>query len=602
MMDQVRKGGHGLSGNSGKQTRRKEQTPERVQQAAQTMAPVSGMQRGYVPQNTGGYRTTGNIPVTGNKGGYRPAGNPPVTGNTGAYYNSMTGSQRGYMPAEQHTYKQNRKGKGTTVSKGTIAISVFALICAAVLIVYFAVIKPQKDEIIAENEEKQRQNEELEAELSPYNETFCPGIYVNGINLEGLTGDQAMARIQEQIRQQNSWSVKLIYGEKEAVITADMLDMTVDNSNIQQVLLEAWEPGHNVDGNKSNEERLAEIKQLRTENRYYYTYRIDNQNTAARIDDLLNQIKGTIDRPAQNASMLYFDPSLEYPFVFQDEEYGLTLDITSLKQQLYQMASSLQGGSLEIQPTLVEPTTKKADLLKHYSLISTAITPIDKHSTDNRNNNIRRSFEFINGYELKAGREFNFNRIVGKRTLANGFYTAEEYVYGEHQEGVGGGVCQASTTVYQAAVCAGLKINKRKPHSDSVSYTDYGKDATVYWFETDKNPRTDLIFTNNTEGTIYIVAVVEPDPSNKKKLRCRVSMYGEDLGNIRYELTSEIIDVLPPPVEEEIVDSADKVRKAKDGYKVRSYRLKYEGDVLTERKELFTDVYKPQAARVLRSD
>ena len=566
---------------------RKEQTPQRVQQAAQSMnsAYSDGMQRGYVPQNTGGYRLTGS---------------PPKLGNTGAYYaSSVTGSQRGFAPGRNETARhQDKKAHRNT---GIIAVIITLVLCAAGVGAYFGLIKPENEKRAEAEAEKNRQNDIAQA-VSAYNDVFCPGIYVNGISLEGLTGDQAMAVFQEKIQNQNSWYVTLTYEGKEATIRAADLEMTVDTARIQQALIAAWEPGHNVDGRKSNEQRLAEIKQLQTSPQSYTFDVFDPEKTKARISTLLSSIKTSVDRSPQNAQMLYFDPSLDYPFVFQDEVYGLSLDTAALGDQIYNMASSLQSGTVEVQPQLIAPEVKKTDLQKHYMLRSTATTPIDKHSTDNRNNNIRRAFEAINGYELKKGKEFNFNQVVGKRTIANGFYEAEEYVYGEHQPGVGGGVCQASTTVYQAAVCAGLKIDKRKPHSDSVSYTDYGKDATVYWFETDKKPRTDLIFTNNTEGTIYIVARVETDPSNKKRLICKVCMYGEDMGDVRYELDAEIVDVLPPPVEEEIVDSEEKVRKAKDGYVVKSYRLKYEANVLTERKELYTDTYKPQAARVLRSN
>ena len=121
---------------------------------------------------------------------------------------------------------------------------------------------------------------------------------------------------------------------------------------------------------------------------------------------------------------------------------------------------------------------------------------------------------------LNPGADFPFNAPVladraDHRHLHRGFYPAIEYVYGEHVEGYGGGVCQASTTLYQAAVCAGLQILKREPHSDSVSYTDYGKDATVYWVGKRK---IDLTFKNNTEDPIYIIAAVQKDPTNKKRL------------------------------------------------------------------------------------
>ena len=72
---------------------------------------------------------------------------------------------------------------------------------------------------------------------------------------------------------------------------------------------------------------------------------------------------------------------------------------------------------------------------------------------------------------------FSFNTVVGKRTKANGFYQAIEYAYGDQRMGYGGGVCQASTTMYLAAAKANMTILKREPHSDAVGYLRQGRDG-----------------------------------------------------------------------------------------------------------------------------
>ena len=200
----------------------------------------------------------------------------------------------------------------------------------------------------------------------------------------------------------------------------------------------------------------------------------------------------------------------------------------------------------------------------------------------------------------------SFNSVVGKRTTDNGFFEAIEYAYGDEVIGVGGGVCQASTTLYQAAVVGGLEIVTREPHSDSVSYAAYGEDATVYW---EGGRKIDLVIKNNTDQPLYFVAAVQSDPSNRKRFVARVTIYGKSLGNVRYELTSQTIEVLKPPVEPEYVkdkkgtyvtytDQEHRVRKAKDGYVVESYRVKYVNEQVTERTLLYTDRYEPKAERI----
>ena len=81
---------------------------------------------------------------------------------------------------------------------------------------------------------------------------------------------------------------------------------------------------------------------------------------------------------------------------------------------------------------------------------------------------------------MKPGEKFSFNGVVGERSIKNGFYEAVEYAYGTEVMGVGGGSCQASTTVYQAAVEAGLTITDRTPHSKEVSYASYGAGRLIW--------------------------------------------------------------------------------------------------------------------------
>lgn len=580
------------------QTRRRrsaqqqEQIPQRVENAAQNMyASSSGPRRGYVPG--------GNTPTGGNwqQNGWNQTARQPGTQQTGAqtpylngynyqqpYYGTqsqMTGAQRGYRtqgtpPPQQ----QKQKNHAVTV------IIVLLVLAALGTGGYFAATSYLHDKTI---------NEKVE----PYDGLFCPGVYVDGIHLGGMTPEQAMNSVQSQIRQRHdAWKVQLTWnGSVVAEINSDMLGFNVDPA---QVMNEAWQQGHTGD----KEQRYAQMELLEKNPYVAYTAKPDGDTSI--IDTKLGEIKSAIDQPATDAVMTGFDPSLDYPFTFTDETYGRVLNIEPIKERLYQMVSTMESGTVELQPDRVEPNARKTDLMKHYMLRSSVYTPIDKHSTDERNMNIAHAFDFINGYVLQPGKTFSFNNVVGERTEARGFYPAIEYVYGEHVEGFGGGVCQASTTLYQAAVCAGLQILKREPHSDSVSYAEYGKDATVYWVGKRK---IDLTFKNTTDDPIYIIASVQKDPANKKRLIAKVTMYGEDMGDVRYELQTEITETLPAPFNPVYVkdtsgtyvtykDQEESVSKAKEGYVVKSYRVKYDGIDITEKKELFTDRYEPKPEKI----
>ena len=545
--------------------------PQRVENAAQSMMnqASSGPRRGYIPPDPGRMPTM--------QGMYHAGQNAQQQYYTGQ--SPLSGGQRGFIMPSGHENKPQKKKKHT----GFTVFAVILLLAALGAGGYFT----------GSHFLKQK---EMSEKVDPYNNLFCPGVYVDGINLSGMTPEQALNSVQSQIQQRHdAWKVELNYnGEQIAEIDADMLEFSVDP---RSVLEEAWRQGHT--GEK--EQRYQDMLRLEQEPFSAYTAR-PSGNTQV-IDEKLAQIKSMIDTPATDAEVKGFDPSLPYPFDISDEAYGYSLDTEPVKQRLYQMVSTMESGSLDLVPQRLEPAVRKADLMKQYMLRSYASTPIDKHSTDDRNNNIRRAFEKINGYKLEPGKTFSFNSVVGERTPENGFFPAIEYVYGEHVEGYGGGVCQASTTLYQAAICAGLQILKREPHSDKVSYTDLGKDATVYWFG---KRRIDLTFRNNTDSTIYIVAAVKQDTSNKKRLNATVAIYGLDMGDVKYELESEITETLPAPFNPvykkdtngtyvTYSDQQKSVSAAKEGYVVKCYLVEYTSGVQTDRKLIYTDRYEAKA-------
>ena len=565
------------------------QIPQRVEDAARTMMnnASSGPRRGYIPNAPGkqqvpprgwqqvppGYYNNQNQQIP--YGGYYAPQNPQQ-----AYYNPQQpagGGQRGYTPAYSGSTKQKTKKKKHTL----LTVLICTLLAAALGTGgYFAITNHIHTKTINDK-------------VQPYDGLFCPGVYVDGIHLGGMTPQQAQNSVESQIKQQHdNWKVQLNYnGEVLGEINADMLGFSVDTAT---VLTQAWAKGHTG----TTEQRYDEMLLLEQEPYEDYTAKPEG-NTQA-IDIKLAEIKERIDTPARDATMT-FDPSQSYPFIFEDEVYGRTLDTEPLKEKLYHMVSTMETGTVEISPSTIEPAVKVNDLRSTCALRAEATTKIDHHSSDERNKNIARAFEFINGTVLKPGDTFSFNKVVGERSLACGFYEAIEYVSGEHVTGVGGGACQASTTVYQAALKAGLNVTKRYFHNDKVSYADYGLDATVYW------DRKDLVFKNNTDGNIYITAVVERDPDAKKKssLRTRVDIYGLFRGDVRYELESEIAETIintqRPKYKKDTSgeytsykDEQVTVVEARDGMKVNVYLVEYTGAFLTDRKLLYTDTYEPQ--------
>lgn len=545
---------------NGSRSDRRNQPPQRVTNAARQMHNTSshGSLRSYVPQPTGPQQPL-----------YHAA--PQGAGTN----RNMGQGQRGFAVPAAQTPPPKKKGRTFLILLTTV------LALAAIGGAVFAGIQISKD-----TAEKKK----ISDKVTPYDALYCPGVYVDGISLGGMTPEQAMNSVQSQINQRNdAWKVQLVYnGNVLADIDTEMLNMSVDQNQLMDLMNNAWLQGHSG----TLAERYAQMEALEQTPYTVYTAQPDGDTGA--IDTLLAGIKSSIDKPAQDAYVVMFDKTLAYPFVFAKEETGLSLDTEPLKTQLYQMVSTMSSGTVEIKPEVIVPQVLQADLEKHYQLRATATTRISTSSEEDRNNNIRRCFELISGYQLMPGKTFSFNKVVGERTIENGFFPAIEYVSDEHVVGIGGGACQASTTVYQAAVRAGLQITSRRPHSDSVSYAEYGMDATVFM----GGKQIDLCFKNTTEDPIYITAEVVKDPTNKSRLLCKVNMYGRDLENVRYELTTEIVETLPSLLDPVYVKDKESAAKAKDGVIINSYRLTYTDNVLTDKTLLFTDTYKPKPEKI----
>ena len=520
---------------------------------------------------------------------------PPQQGH---YPPRQQQAPQGYYPGQQGPAVPYAQPQPPRPPKKPVKFLPIAIL--AVLIIVAAVLGANgihtAREQAAEQAAIQQKADTIQAKVEPYRDRFCPGVYVNGIDLGGMTYEEAKSTVEAGIQAQHAdWKVTLTYGSNHADITAADLNFTVD---VTGVLNEAMQQGHNG----SDEQRYNDMLQLEQTPYRTSTARPSAGNTQ-RIDDLLATIKNSIDRPAQDAYYTMDKDNINAPFQFYDEVNGLVLDTAPIREWIFEKLSTMESGTYEIKPESVQPSVRKADLMQRYSLRASATTKIHTSSDEYRNNNIRHALcDFVNGYKLAPGETFSFNTVVGYRTAERGFYPAQEIVYGNYVEGYGGGVCQASTTLFQAALCANLQIVERRPHSEKVRYTELGLDATVYLEKGSKHNK-DFRFKNNTNGDIYIFATVEKDPTEKKnRLRTRVDIYGPYMGDVHYQLQSTIVETLYADPEyrkdkkHEYTTYPGELylySEGREGYKVEVYRI----NTVTQVSEyLYPDTYEPKKA------
>ncbi len=125
--------------------------------------------------------------------------------------------------------------------------------------------------------------------------------------------------------------------------------------------------------------------------------------------------------------------------------------------------------------------------------------------TPGRLKNLEIACKAVEGYVIEPGAEFSFNEVVGPRTPEKGYMEATIFIGEEHEKQYGGGICQLSTTLYQAALAAGFEITERHEHSLPVDYIEDGMDATIYYGS------LDFRFINTSQYPVVLSAMLADD-------------------------------------------------------------------------------------------
>ncbi|MBQ2714705.1 MAG: VanW family protein [Clostridia bacterium] len=195
-----------------------------------------------------------------------------------------------------------------------------------------------------------------------------------------------------------------------------------------------------------------------------------------------------------------------------------------------------------------------------------------RYSMENRKKNVELCCDYLSDTVVLGGEEFSFNQRVGKRTEERGFLPAKVIINGEFQEDWGGGVCQVATTLYNAVLLSGMKIEKCTRHTLAPSYVPLSFDAMV-------SEWSDFSFLNQTSTPVFIQSCADGE-------RVRIRVYGKSDG-----LTRRTKTVVKKVIrhEEWCEDSTD----YKNGYESEGYLLTYKKDELTSQTLIRRDIYKP---------
>jgi vancomycin resistance protein YoaR len=399
--------------------------------------------------------------------------------------------------------------------------------------------------------------------------TVKNNVFVGQVSVGGLTNDEAARKVRLWWETEKIKQLKLHVADLKTELppeTPGQLGVTVDD----QASIAPLPTDDFADGVKGIIGSAPPDKQT-----FPLVFKANGADLRS-LAKLLDKAVGKI----HPASVIYEDGSIQKTPETAPEE----VDLAAVPQAVIKVLPD--GDSIELPLKASAKHVPDSDL----DAISDVVTEYSTRfpsSNRPRCSNIRLASSKIRGIVLMPGEKFSFNGTVGRRTLRAGFKLAGVYKNGKHDVGIGGGICQVSTTLYNACLLSNLRIRQRSNHSLPVAYVPLGRDATVDYGD------LDLVVQNNYSTPIAIDSHYEPgrltfrilgkkDPALSVKIE-RSDIKSWDPG------TDEIVDRSLRPGARHIVE------KGSWGHSVTTYRLIYRNGKLMKREFLGHSTYGGQA-------
>ncbi len=304
----------------------------------------------------------------------------------------------------------------------------------------------------------------------------------------------------------------------------------------------------------------------------------------AAFSDFCDKLDNLYACEAKDAQALLTDDP-QSPFLFELEEPGKRVDRTAFSALLLE-----GGGPVTVPFAKVAPAVTQARLKQEFTLLSSFTTSFkgDTLGKANRVKNIALAASRINGYVLEPEAVFSMNKTILDRNKKNGYYTAAAIRNGAYNQEYGGGVCQVSSTLFNAVLMADLEVVERYHHSWPMHYVPIGRDATIATGE------KDFRFKNNTGSNVYIVARADTEQKT-----ITIELYGVHSDDFAYiQVVSEQTGTLPKKGDQVQLDESlapgqrNVQRKSRQGQTSTTYKEYYdETGSLLRRVLAFEDSY-----------
>lgn len=386
---------------------------------------------------------------------------------------------------------------------------------------------------------------------------FPEGASIGGKNIAGKTVDEALKIARDAIAEQvDAMEITVKFKDDTIMLTGedfatqDVLDLTLPKL-LESRLAEDAPLNFVTDLSKAGEEKL----------------------TAAAKDCVTEAKDAEVSGRDENG------------FVFTEEQTGSRVDLAKTLESVHQLLSEKRGGDIQAAFIETQPKVTKAYLQEHFVKLSGYSTV--STNTANGNSNMKLALSRINGTVLKPGAELSYNTVLGDSTDPNnGWLPAGGISGGVIVQMYGGGICQGSSTLYIAALNAGMEIVERWEHAIPSSYCNIGLDATVDYGNLDfrfKNPLpTPVYIASWMDGTTLYVEFYGVFPKEWDKVVVSSEQTGSTapLSSVTFRTDDSLA-------------SGQYVRRSSGntGYTARAYRSFYKGDQLVKSEELPSSSY-----------
>ena len=445
------------------------------------------------------------------------------------------------------------------------------------------------------------------------------GVSISNIDVSNLTKEEAIKKLEEVYGSKSEKKIYLSYGEFDSSITYEALEVRYQIENaIKQAydvgregnifqenfeILKTWYKNININIEVTIDNDMIDQIAQNINNSIdgavvQPSYYVENDNSkliitsgkeGVKVDEkkLLEEIYKVLDENTDDEQKIeipvvqdipekiniekihdeiYKEVKDAYytkdPFTIHPEENGIDFDVEAAKAMLQEEKPEYE---IALKITKPKKTVKDIGTEAFPDLLATFSTNYQA-SNVSRTTNLKLASNKINGTVILPNEEFSYNKVVGERTISAGYKMAATYSNGQVVDGLGGGICQISSTLYDAVVMANLNVTTRRNHQFVTSYVPAGKDATVVW------GAQDFKFVNSRKYPVRIVATVEGGVATvqiwgiKEEVEYNISIETKKVATIEYT-TQYVQDASLPVGQQKVIQAGNNGRKV-EAYKV----------------------------------